>query len=209
MSRLTFRALPDYIDFETTRKLRALAKHLINSPDYISPFPNAISIKKSGLKALVEIDSLADRVQKSLETASGKKSLTLDKVLFQFSSSSDVNQKTLPYLPHFDKRRLLKGMLYLTDVMEENGPIHFAEPISPLSIEKRRRALPVNYKERLLNCVSNEELVSRPVPILGPAGTLIIFDTNNPHHAGLIKDGFSRLSIRFDFVTRRFFTFSS
>ena len=107
-------------------------------------------------------------------------------------------------MPHFDKQRLLKVMLYLNDVTKKHGPIHFGSLLDPNNIDKRRMSLPKNYKELALNLIDKKQLISKMVPILGKAGDAIFFDTNSAHAAGVAQGNNSRKVLRFDFDVKGF-----
>ena len=128
--------------------------------------------------------------------------VSLAKVWMVKSKATDTDASKLPFLPHFDKHRYLKAMIYLHDVSRDHGPIHFGSLRSPAAIESRRRILPSNYKELGLNTVEAKDLRSDLRPILGTAGDAIFFDTNAPHCAGIVSEGFERNVIRFDFDVR-------
>lgn len=125
--------------------------------------------------------------------------IALDKVWFVKSQSKDTDPNKLPYLPHFDKHRYLKAMIYLHDVVEDHGPIHFGRLLNPAEIDTRRRRLPANYKDLGLNIIKASEMISGMEPVLGKAGDVIFFDTNAVHRAGIASEGFERNVIRFDF----------
>ena len=79
----------------------------------------------------------------------------------------------------------------------DDGPIHISTLISN-SIDSKRKKLPKNYKAKGLNLVQLEKEY-KPNPIIGSAGMLILFDTNAPHHAGLVVPDRIRKVLRFDF----------
>ena len=107
--------------------------------------------------------------------------IALDKVWFVKSQSKDTDLNKLPYLPHFDKHRYLKAMIYLHDVVEHHGPIHFGRLLNPAEIDTRRRRLPANYQDLGLNTIKASEMISGMEPVLGKAGDVIFFDTNAAH----------------------------
>jgi len=129
----------------------------------------------------------------------GVSGFSLAKVWLVETQPTDIDPTKLPYFPHFDRHRYLKAMVYLHDVDEDHGPIHFGNSSNPSAIEYRRRRLPTNYKEFGLNGVKSSEMESFFEPVLGKAGDAIFFDTNTPHSAGIVRDGFERRVIRFDF----------
>ena len=45
----------------------------------------------------------------------------------------------LPYIPHIDKQRYLKAMVYLHDVSLEHGPIHLGKVKEEVDIESHKK----------------------------------------------------------------------
>jgi len=104
----------------------------------------------------------------------------------------------VPYVPHIDRDRYVKVMIYLDAVSEEDGPLTIA-PGRPAQLEARRRRLGPDYKARGENVVTD---VADAVAMTGPAGTVVLFDTNVPHLAGRVAPGRERRVLRFDFARR-------
>jgi len=129
--------------------------------------------------------------------------------------------KESPVVPlHYDPREAIKFFPYLTDVTQDCGPFHImpglnraCATISRTSAELgiRGRLRPTNVRivdlhgEHMTVSFSRRstpnsrlpdmimDLPATPlVPIIGGAGTLTIFDTNTPHHGGLVQDGHER-----------------
>jgi hypothetical protein len=142
------------------------------------------------------ISDLLSNIEREIN-AGGDYKVSFEKMWLVKTQSKDVDDSKLPYIPHFDKRRYLKGMIYLNDVGYGDGPIHLS-PIIDDAIDIRRKSLPLDYKSKGLNSVvlKNEDI---PRPIIGNAGMLILFDTNAPHHAGLVQPNRTRKVLRFDF----------
>ena len=148
--------------------------------------------------------SLLSRIQKKFELITGHNDLCFEKLWLVSSSSNDTNKTTLPYIPHIDKRRYLKAMVYLHDVNLEHGPIHLGKVKKNINIEQKRKRLPQDYKEKGLNTIEDKDLDGTLAPMLGKAGDVIFFDTNTPHKAGIIKDSYHRKVLRFDFERPNF-----
>tara|TARA_B100002019_G_scaffold137251_1_gene118232 strand:+ start:1215 stop:1892 length:678 start_codon:yes stop_codon:yes gene_type:complete len=125
--------------------------------------------------------------------------LQLAKLWLVQSTEQNSKSLALPYIPHFDKHRYFKAMVYLHDVTDNHGPIHLGYPKNFLDIEKRRNKLPMNYKELGLNTISNQEIEGNMISMSGHAGDVIFFDTNTPHKAGMLSEGYQRNVLRFDF----------
>ena len=125
--------------------------------------------------------------------------ISLAKVWLVKTQSNDSNPNILPYLPHFDKDRYFKAMIYLHDVGKDHGPIYFGKLHDPAQINIRRKSLPKNYKILNLNLIQKNQLRIDMKPMLGKKGDVIFFDTNAAHCAGVVTKGFERKVIRFDF----------
>jgi len=97
---------------------------------------------------------------------------------------------------HYDKMRHLKSFVYLTDVTEATGPFHCV-PGSHLvtreieSENRRHRIVPTDTDARDLP----HDVGDRAVPVCADAGTLILFDSDILHHAGIVTAG-RRLAVR-------------
>jgi hypothetical protein len=160
---------------------------------------NSELIKNSGV-----LDAASKRFKTHFTEALNKSDISLAKVWLVKSQPKDTDPNKLPYLPHFDKHRYLKVMIYLHDVDKEHGPIHFGDLRSPSQIDVRRKALPANYKELGLNTIKASELKAGMEPVIGKKGDVVFFDTNAAHCAGIVSKGFERHVIRFDFDVRGF-----
>ena len=111
--------------------------------------------------------------------------IVLDKIWFVKTINENSRPGELPYVPHFDKRRYLKLMVYLTDVSSNDGPfttsttnVHFHD--------ERRKKLPKNHGEEQLNYIKSDENYKK---VLLKAGDAVIFDTNCPHFANPVGKG--------------------
>jgi len=160
---------------------------------------NVCDLRKDDIMKVPLFLSLLIKIQKKFELITGYKDLSFEKLWLVSSLSDNTNKITLPYIPHIDKRRYLKAMVYLHDVNLEHGPIHLGRVKNTINIEKRRIKLPQNYQERRLNTIDDEDLKGSLTPMTGKAGDVIFFDTNTPHKAGIIKGSYYRKVLRFDF----------
>ena len=125
----------------------------------------------------------------------GYQDLEAKKVWIVYTTASDSDLRVLPYIPHFDRDRYLKVIIYLNDVNKSNGAF-WACSSDVNVIEKRRRSLPDNYKARGLNSINSDQDFS---PVEGQAGDAILFDTNCPHYAGTVENDKFRHILRVDF----------
>mgnify|MGYP001331594112 CR=1 FL=1 len=112
-------------------------------------------------------------------------------------SQSNVNER--PFIPHIDKRRCLKVMIYLNDIKKNAGPINLAKT-NPSNFENIRRNLEVDYQIKKKNVIKSIPL-EKYISCEGNFGTSIFFDTNTPHFAGQINDKkVYRKILRFTFL---------
>jgi hypothetical protein len=107
-----------------------------------------------------------------------------------------VGSKTRVQELHYDKMRHLKSFVYLTDVGAANGPFHCVPGSHLLAREaerenRRKRIVPSDDDARVVP----PEMAACSLPVLGEAGTLILFDSDILHRAGVVTEG-KRLAIR-------------
>ncbi len=126
------------------------------------------------------------------------KNLEFDDIWFVKSIEEIYEPSKLPYVPHIDKIRKLKVMIYLNDVELEDGPL-FITKINPKEYEKFRKNLKPDYKVKQENIIKDID-IKNFFPQMGSMGTVIFFDTNAPHFAGKLYNNKSiRKIIRFNF----------
>ena len=98
---------------------------------------------------------------------------------------------------HFDRLRCLKAMVYLEDVGEPDGPFSVVPGSHKRGHELRSGFLGKAYEEKPNRIeLDYPELLVEPTKICGPAGTLILFDTDIFHKGGDVDDGKERKLIR-------------
>ncbi|MDC1220884.1 hypothetical protein N8Z16_00050 [bacterium] len=145
-----------------------------------------------------EIKRIFDEIVNILNKNEYYNNLIFDDIWFIKSNKKTYTPKKLPYIPHIDKVRKFKVMIYLNDVNLRDGPINFTK-INPDTYEIFRKNLKSNYKKKQEN-----KIVDIPIkdylPLTGKFGTTIFFDTNTPHFAGKItKLPSYRNVVRFNF----------
>jgi hypothetical protein len=97
---------------------------------------------------------------------------------------------------HYDKLRHLMSFIYVTDVTAACGPFHCVPGSHLMTREierenRERHIVPSDDDARELD----PGLAGQAVQVLGEAGTLILFDSDIMHHAGIVEEG-ERLAIR-------------
>ena len=152
---------------------------------------------------------IMNKIHKKLQTIINVSDLKFEKLWLVNSFPKHTNYTSLPYIPHIDKRRYLKAMVYLHDVSLKHGPINLGKIKNNINIEQQRKELPEDYKGKFLNTIDDEQIAGNLIPMVGKAGDTIFFDTNTPHKAGILEKGYSRKVLRFDFERPFFNTKSS
>jgi len=166
--------------------------------------PHIFELKKSDIEKEPLFKSLLYIIEKKIKFLSNLNDLNIKKMWLVNSTPNNQNKNFLPYIPHIDKQRYLKAMVYLHDVSFNHGPIYLGKLDSSVDVERIRKKLPYNYKEKGLNSINYQQLDGSLIPMVGSAGDVIFFDTNTPHKAGIIKDNYSRKILRFDFESLSF-----
>ncbi len=161
-------------------------------------------LKKNDIEKEPLFKSLLNIIEKKMKFLTNLNDLIIKKMWLVNSAPNNQNKNFLPYIPHIDKQRYLKAMIYLHDVSLNHGPIYLGKLDNSVDIEKIRRKLPYNYKEKGLNSIKYQQLDGSLSPMVGNSGDVIFFDTNTPHKAGIIKDNYSRKILRFDFESLSF-----
>ncbi len=113
------------------------------------------------------------------------------------SKEENVHADVVPFVPHIDNGRYMKAMVYLDDVRPEDGPFTVAWA-RPDDFEALRKTFSIDYQQRRENVISSiapEDYCA----CIGPAGSVIFFDTNCPHFAGPVRGQGQRRIFRFNF----------
>lgn len=100
---------------------------------------------------------------------------------------------------HFDRLRCLKAIVYLKDVDSiDNGPFSIVPKTHNKSAELRRSFKNESNYENKKNRIDIDyiNLYKEPIPILGKAGTLVLFDTDTWHLGGIVQNNCERKVIR-------------
>ena len=111
-------------------------------------YTNFCELKKNDILNDTQYLSLLNIIQKKFSLLTGFNDLNFEKLWLVNSSSNDKSKVGLPYIPHIDKRRYLKAMIYLHDVSLEHGPIHFGKVKSNIDIEKKEGNYPKITKKK-------------------------------------------------------------
>ena len=193
-----FSSIKNYFENQEVEILKDIHRKIFET--YEKKYGN--KIVELNKKQLKNFDLISDHIKQInyIINYFFKKKFFLNKVWFEnkiFDVNTDENYKNkLPYIPHIDKKRFFKIMIYLDKTDENNGAIKFCKK-NPNDLEHFRQKILKN--EGLSNVVQNDNL--NFFSISGDEGDLIFFDTNCPHKAGIGKKNNSRRVIRIDFET--------
>ncbi len=161
---------------------------------YLSPWENTSVINKLEILSNFKIlNSTYNKIIKIIKFNSLENKLIFDDIWFSKTQKSSYKNGELPNIPHIDKIRKFKIMIYLCDVNLDNGPL-FLSKCNVNKYENLRINLKKNYKENLDNQIKDIP-ISEYLPMTGKFGASIFFDTNTPHFAGPFSDDFTKRKI--------------
>ena len=188
-----------FITLDNVDELNNKFEYISTQRIYSSPYEHITQLTYKETYLEPAFERLSKKIELFFRDNLGLDDLKLAKLWLVTSLNKNTNSTILPYIPHFDKHRYLKAMVYLHDVTKSHGPIHLGRTRDHVSIEQRRNTLPDDYIALGLNTISSEDLEDEMIPMTGSAGDTIFFDTNTPHKAGIVSKGFERRVLRFDF----------
>ena len=163
-----------------------------------SGYENVASLSTQDIAELPAIAAMFEDVRKHMQEISP--ALQFEELWLVSTKEGNIHPDVVPFVPHIDKHRYLKAMIYLDDVGEYDGPFTVAS-CAPSLNDALRKTFGPDYKERRQNVI---EMLPRSAykPCTGQAGSIIFFDTNCPHFAGHVRGGGKRRVFRFDFTKR-------
>lgn len=98
--------------------------------------------------------------------------------------------------PHFDSVQSLKFLVYLLDTDERNGAFRFAPGTHGANTAASRVWRAAGGKVRDTPNVATEEEATLLQAVTGPAGTLVVFDSDGFHSGGMLEPGRERRVLR-------------
>jgi len=158
-------------------------------------YKNVSQYDFSSIKGIEKLEAIRTYVDETFHLSDD--GYALDKLWLVKSFADDMTDGELPFVPHIDYKRYLKVMIYVDDVAEANGPFS-AVAVNPDDYEAFRLNLKLDYKQDKKNQIDQFSLEEYG-GYTGPKGTMILFDTNCPHFAGVVAKGKSRRVFRFDY----------
>ena len=177
IKNLEYLVSPNFCRMQEVSLLASEFERAFNELDYLKVDKTIVQLNSEQIENSEVLDVVYKRIKTHFTEVLNITDISLAKVWLVKSQPKDIDPTKLPYLPHFDKHRYLKAMIYLHDVDISHGPIHFGKLISPAKID----------------------IKSDMEPILGKKGDVIFFDTNAAHCGGIVSEGFERRVVRFDF----------
>jgi len=169
--------------------------------------PGVVEFKEADIEnsESVVLNDLFRDVEKIMKQLD--KHLEFHKLWFQTTTPNSIHAfeaKASPFLPHIDTQRYTKAMVYLTDVNLESGPFTTSKQ-NPNDFEELRKQIFRKDPAALEYQGNRPEFDTSAInfsPILGKRGMLVVFDTNTPHFAGKIEEGFRQI-LRFDYWSKK------
>lgn len=184
--------------FDITKEiLNQFEKDFINKDYRDNEYQDIAIIKPNMVKKVEFYNNILNKI---LANKCINKKILFENVWLQNSSIVNFKKNELPFIPHIDKIRKFKVMIYLNDIGIDNGPIHLIK-CRPYKYEKFRKNLPHNYREKKMNKIEDFKFENYDA-CHGPFGTTIIFDTNCPHYAGKPSKNKFRKILRFNFLIK-------
>lgn len=188
-----------FLDEELTKSLLTRYETIFKDGIYKTTHENIREINSYSISSEPLFESVMNKINIKFQTIINASDLKFNKLWLVSTKSNNSIKTILPYIPHIDKQRYLKAMVYLHDISKDHGPIHLGKVKSTIDIEKKRKNLPNNYKIKGLNTIDEKYLETQMTPMIGSSGDVVFFDTNTPHKAGIVKEGLHRKVLRFDF----------
>lgn len=199
INNFTFTKKDNVFNKELSKKVLDRFDQIFRENKYTRINSNIIKLQENDILKEHLLSDLFSKVKKQFELIVDKSDLIFIQLWLVSSKSNNENKNILPYIPHIDKDRRLKAMVYLHDIDLEHGPIHLGKLKKTIDIEQRRKKLPKDFQKKGLNTIDDEHLENDLIPIIGKTGDVVFFDTNTPHKAGTVKDNYCRKVLRFDF----------
>ena len=123
-------------------------------------------------------------------TLMGRKENCLSNI---YQTVDTPNSEHLAQKPHFDRIPTLKFMLYANNLSADSGAFCLSSGSHIWTKEKFRlsRNRPAHDAKGFLEVTRQipTNILDNLIPIEGPEGTIIIFDTDCIHHQGIVKTG--------------------
>ena len=186
---------PGFIAFEQSAAAREF-EHLYADKAMESGYENVAQLHAADIARSPTVSAIMAQVERHMRVIS--RSLRFGQLWLVKSRPENIHADAVPFVPHFDRQRFLKAMIYLDDVTSRDGPFTVASQ-PPSRTDALRRSLPDDYKERGLNVIRDLQAAGFTA-CTGMAGSVIFFDTNSPHYAGHVQGSGQRRVFRFDFA---------
>lgn len=198
--------LKGFFDKSEVANYLTIFDDISSSPSFPKPHKHITELCPNRLKENIVYFNLCKKIHAAMRANYEVDNLDFINLWLVETKPVDADPNVLPYKLHFDGERRIKGMVYLHDLKLQHGPIHLGKCKSEVQIEEKRKKLSRNYSSLSENIVAKEDLDGSVQPMVGGQGDLILFDTNVPHYAGIVKEGYERKVLRFDFEHPSFFT---
>ena len=148
INNFTFTKEVSMFDKELIAKLLGKFDEIYKETSYKSNFDHIRHLRKNDILKEPLFLSLHNKIKKKIQLLTGFNDLSFEKLWLVTSSSNVTNKAALPYIPHIDKSRYLKAMVYLHDVSLKHGPIHLGQVKNTIDIELRRKDYKLYIKRK-------------------------------------------------------------
>ena len=132
----------NFLNLDSVRNLNERFNEILEKNLYLNLHGNVIEISPEEIQYEHELKKIGNLLKDYFCKIINQNNIKFKKLWLVTTTSQHTEQSKLPYIPHFDKLRYLKAMVYLHDVTESHGPIHLGYTSNPQSIEERRITLP-------------------------------------------------------------------
>ena len=155
---------------------------------------SVVEFGEENIKSIDELSDIFDKINNfSKNFYDGK--LKFTKTWYVKTNYKISDYTKLPYVPHIDRFRRIKFFLYLNDVKSDNGPLTVMQ-VNPKNYENKRLKLKYDWQKKFKNKVED---TGQFIKLTGNKGSCFVMDTNTPHKAGIVKRGYFRHILRFDY----------
>ena len=196
--------LPEYLEEESLQKLNQEFHRIIETraelgfnvterseATIVAIVRNRLPAEQFPMISEVFADPLMERI--AIEYFTCERLALNHQIYATLHSGTGEAVNVLPFVPHLDKIQTLKFFVYLTDTNVDNGAMSVVPGSHVLNREHRIRCIETDDDFR---SVKNLICDAETLPVAGPAGTLLVFDTDVTHKAGHVIPGNTRKTLR-------------
>jgi hypothetical protein len=145
--------------------------------------------KHSELISRIAVDLIDSRSLQNLSSEYfEERSIYATRIQYSQTRFMPGTKNEIPFIPHFDRARFLKFYVFLQETNSEQGCLVMSQPNWVAKAElQRQRAKDEGLPLHEMPASNLESFDGTFLPIEATVGTLIIFDSNQPHQHGTIN----------------------